>query len=43
MQRKKIVPSEISKQDLGAFVLMCVCFHLKVDQTYKEKRREMKK
>jgi hypothetical protein len=36
MQKKKIVPSEISRQDLGAFVLMHICFYRKVDQTYKE-------
>jgi len=34
MQKKKIVPSEIGKQDLEAFVLMHICFHRKVDQTH---------
>jgi hypothetical protein len=43
MQRKKIVPSEIVKQDLEAFVLMHICFHRKVDQTHtnnEERERE---
>jgi hypothetical protein len=35
MQKKKIVPSEISGEDLEAFVLMHICFHHKVDQKYK--------
>lgn len=43
MQKKKIVPTEISKQDLEAFVLMHICFHREVDQTHKvggERERE---
>jgi hypothetical protein len=43
MQKKKIVPSKISKRDLGAFVLIYVCFHRKVDQTYQEKEKEREK
>jgi hypothetical protein len=35
-KRTKIVSSEISEQDLEAFVLMHICFHRKVDQTHNE-------